>query len=276
MKIEAVTVCVNYSDFLEHSIRYNKSLFDKWVVVTDNKDIKTKELCDRSGVMCVQTDEFYRDGSTFAKYRGINEGLKHLDKDGWIVFMDGDILLSPLTRRVFERKELQKHKMYGIDRLNCKGYERFVQFEQSNPVIIDNWLLHGAGLEFGARIVHIYGDESENGRFTGWKPLGFFQMIHSSKLVEYPDHSPNASRGDLEFTKLWRMEDRELIPEIIGVHIYTEDYKGQNWGSRQSKPFTYETPQPFIKRLYDKTVIRLNRYKYWLHMFIIHVIRTLR
>ena len=277
MRIEAITICVGYSDFLEHSIRYNKDIFDLWVVVTDTKDLKTKELCDKNGIHCVQTDCFYEDGAAFRKYRGINEGLKYLKKDGWVCFLDGDILLSPWTRRVLEEKKLQEHKLYGIDRLNCKGYERFVEFEKGSPIIIDNWLLHSAGLEFGARIVHIYGEQEDNGKFTGWKPLGFFQLAHSSKLPDYyPEGSRDASHGDLAFTKLWSTENRELIPEIIGVHLYTEDYKGHNWEGRKSKPFTYEVEKSKIFTILDTITIKYNKYKYWMHMFIVNLIRSVK
>ena len=35
--------------------------------------------------MCIQTDVFYENGNKINKGKGINEGLKHLDGDGWIV-----------------------------------------------------------------------------------------------------------------------------------------------------------------------------------------------
>jgi len=240
MKLEVVTVCVNYADFLEPVIIANKAFFDKWVIVTDTKDIVTKELCDKYNLICVQTDVFYEGGAPFRKYAGINEGVKHLDKDGWILFLDGDIVLSKWARRVLESRKLDTNKIYGIDRVNCKGYERWVEYQKTEGVLINNWLLHSAGLEFGARIVHIYGEEGENGLFTGYKPLGFFQLVHSSRFTYYPEGSQDASHGDLAFAKLWAPEERELIPEILGVHLFTDAFKGNNWLGRKSKPFTYE------------------------------------
>lgn len=258
MKIEALTVCVNYSDFLVHCIKANKQHFDKWVIVTDTKDQKTKDLCDEHGLICVQTDVFYEDGARFRKYRGINEGLKHLDKDGWVLFIDGDIVLSQWTRRVLEQRKLDPKKMYGIDRLNCFGYERWIQYQKGTPIIVDNWLLHPAGLEWGARIVHIYGEEGENGKFTGYKPLGFFQLVHSSRLGVYPEGSKDASHGDIAFAKLWEPENRELIPEIMGIHIYTEGHKGGNWRGRSSGPFDYTIPIGRLEKCWDDFLIWLN------------------
>lgn len=258
MKIEALTICVNYSDFLVHCIKANKQYFDKWVIVTDTKDQKTKDLCDEHGLICVQTDVFYEGGAKFRKYAGINEGIKHLDKDGWVLFIDGDIILSQWTRRVLEKRNLDPNKIYGIDRLNCFGYERWVEYQQGTPVLINNWLLQSSGLEWGARIVHIYGEEGENGLFTGWKPLGFFQLVHSSRLGDYPEGSDDASHGDLAFAKLWKPEEREFIPEIIGIHIYTESHKGSNWKGRRSDLFDYSRTVSKIERCWDNFLVKLN------------------
>lgn len=157
MKITAITVCVNYADFLTHCLQ-NKEVFDEWIIVTDNKDKDTKELCDKHGLTCIQTNVFYEGGGKFRKYAGINEALKHVSEDSWVVFIDGDIILSPFARRTLEKLELNPKKLYGIDRLNCKGFERFIEYKKGNGVLLDNWLLHGSGLEFGARIIHIYGE----------------------------------------------------------------------------------------------------------------------
>ena len=45
VKIEAVTVCVNYGDFLAVTAEWNRHLFDQWVVVTTPDDELTREVC---------------------------------------------------------------------------------------------------------------------------------------------------------------------------------------------------------------------------------------
>ena len=60
MKIEAVIICAHYSDFLAFTLPTNKAFFDKIVVVTDKKDLKTKLLCEFHHITCIQTDVFYR------------------------------------------------------------------------------------------------------------------------------------------------------------------------------------------------------------------------
>ena len=257
MKLVAITVSVNYSDFLVHAIRYNKEYFDEWIIVTDTKDIETKKLCEENNLTCLQTDIFYTNGK-FRKFAAINEALQLVDNNSWVVFIDGDILLSKWTRRVLDKLNLDKKKIYGIDRVNCYGYEDFLKFETKEGVVHNNWLLHGASLEFGARIIHIYGDKDDKGNFTGWKPLGFFQLCHKSAFSEYPEGQlGDASHGDMEFAKLWSRENRELIPEIIGVHICTTNYASMNWKGRKSDPFMV---LPWYKRLYYKIRRKLKNY----------------
>src|SRR6185312_13003905 len=119
IKLQALTVSVQYDDFLQHSIQENLKLFDKWIIVTDTKDIKTKELCDQyPKILCIQTDIFYHHGAPFDKYAGINEGLKYVDDDAWILFLDSDIILHYEMRRTLEKLHLDKTCIYGIDRLN--------------------------------------------------------------------------------------------------------------------------------------------------------------
>jgi hypothetical protein len=254
MKITAISVVVNYSDFFKHCLS-NKDVFDEWVIVTDTKDIDTKNLCDENGLTCLQTNVFYEGGGKFRKYAGINEALKHVEEDSWVVFIDADIILSPFARRTLEKIPLNPDRIYGIDRLNCKGFEKFIEFQKGKGVLLDNWLLHSGGLEWGARIIHIYGEEGENGLFTGYKPLGFFQLCHKSKITTYPEGSIDASHGDLAFAKLWDRKDRVLIPEILGIHIETGEYKSMNWQGRRSKIFDYKQNTPCWRIILDKIQI---------------------
>ena len=100
MKVEAVSVCVNYSDYLKVSLPINKQILNKIVIVTRSDDYETIKVCKENNVECIATDEFNNHPSGFNKFKGINKGLDKLDKDGWILFLDCDIVLDPLSRRV--------------------------------------------------------------------------------------------------------------------------------------------------------------------------------
>lgn len=241
MKLNTITVSVNYSDFLEHTIETNYKLFDKWIIVTDTKDIKTKDLCDKyknKGVICITTNKFYDNGANFNKFAGINEGLKHVDEDAWVLFLDSDIVLHYSTRRIIEELNLDPTCLYGIDRLTCEGPLKWKKYKEGNDILRENWLLTTEGLTFGARLVHHYGHEGENGRFEGWRPLGYFQLAYRQAFDNYPQESKSADHCDLLFAREWHRSRRHLIPEIYVVHLESEHAgKAVNWNGRKSQPF---------------------------------------
>jgi glycosyltransferase involved in cell wall biosynthesis len=236
-RLEAITVCCNYSDFLAWSALANKHIFDRWVVVTDTKDYKTHQICLEHGLTCVKTDIFYANGG-FNKYRGINEGLKHITKTDWVLFLDGDIVLPHIAKRVLRELDLDPTVLYGIDRVNIKGLPAFADYMAQPSMNHENWLLNIDGLEMGARIVHYFGQAGDNGRYGGWKPLGFFQLAHSSQFTTYPESSLYADHDDILFANHWTRTKRCLIPEIVGLHLESDDAVwGQNWKGRRSAPF---------------------------------------
>jgi hypothetical protein len=238
MKLQAVTVSVNYADFLEVVIPENKSLFDKWVIVTDTKDTATKELCDQHGLICVQTDSFYDNGAIFNKWAGLNEGLNLIDEDAWVAILDGDIVLHNQTKYVLKKLNLDPTFIYGIDRLDCVGFERWDKYKESSSVLRENWLLHSAGLPISARLVHLYGGKEDKGKFIGYRPLGYFQLTHRSSFDKYPQNSISADHCDLMFAGEYPREKRALIPELFCVHLISDEArKGQNWKGRKTKPF---------------------------------------
>ena len=238
MKIEAVTVCVNYSDFLAHTLPHNKNHFDKIVIVTDTKDSETKRVCDYYDVMCIQTDVFYENGNKINKGKGINEGLKHLDGDGWIVHLDADIYLPPLTRSILERIDLDEETIYGVDRMMCPTYEKWIEFIDNPSPMHEGWIyVHTGAFPLGVRIA-----EYKN---KGWEPIGFFQMWNpkASGIFEYPKDHGSVDRSDVIFAKKFNRNKRQLIPEIISIHIDSEEMvkMGKNWGGRQTAKFNMKT-----------------------------------
>lgn len=262
MKLQAITICVNYSDFLCWSLIENRSQFDRWLIVTDTKDTKTKELCDNYGVECIQTDVFYENGGKFNKYAGINEGLKHLDKDAWILFLDGDIILHHMTKYILEKLNLQKDTVYGVDRVNCIGLNRWIQYMSIRNSIHQNWLLHTSGMPLGARLVHYFGEAKDKGVFMGWRPLGFFQLTHGSAFETYPQNTIGADHCDLEFIRQYYSRDkRSLIPELMAIHLESEGaVKGINWYGRKSLPFSVGVKNSLLNRI--KNIFHSLRVRY--------------
>ena len=105
MRLEAVSVCLHYDDFLEQTIRVNQSLFDDWVVVTSKEDQATRNVCERHGVRTALCPYFHRN-EKFAKALAINIGLAHLRLEDWVVHLDADTALPRNTRKHLANVEL--------------------------------------------------------------------------------------------------------------------------------------------------------------------------
>jgi hypothetical protein len=121
--IEGVTVCVDYPDFLEHTLFANLHHFDHFVVVTAPHDRVTQRLCQEHSVHCVITDVMYEYKERFNKAMAINLGLAHLRGGGWFCHLDADIVLPDRFRLMLEKAGLEKHCIYGADRVNVHNYE---------------------------------------------------------------------------------------------------------------------------------------------------------
>jgi hypothetical protein len=87
----------------------------------------------------------------------------------------------------------------------------------------------------------------------GYEPIGFFQLWNpnGSGIKRYPETHGAADRTDVQFAKKWPRANRALIPEIIGIHLDSEnatvDEMGKNWNGRKTKTFGYE-PQYNTKK----------------------------
>ncbi len=237
LRVEAVTVCVGYSDFLEATIKQNKGLFDRWVIVTSREDIDTIELCRKYSIQVILSNDHKRDGG-FSKGRLIERGLQHLSSKGWRIHLDADIVLPRNFRNIIEAAHLHTENLYGADRIMVRSRDEW------NKLLASGWTGNDyhcrvplpAGLEVGAR----WGHHNE-----GYCPIGFFQMWHSSqdqyrgaRIRPYPIHHNDACRTDVQFALQWDRRNRVLIPEIIVVHLESEkSAMGTNWNGRKTKKF---------------------------------------
>lgn len=242
--LEGVCVCVNYGDFLAETLPQNKQHFNRLVVVTDTNDKWTKTVCEYHHVKCVQTDVFYENGDVFNKGKGINEGLKHLSNEGWVVQLDADIYLPPMMRAILEKIELDPQTIYSMDRVMCPNYVEWRRF-MSKPR-----LMHEAHIyvhtEIGGSRPWPIGVRIAEYMNKGYEPIGFFQMWNPqhSGVHEYPTEHGKADRTDVLHAKKFSRIKRQMLPELLCIHLDSEGLKtnqmGKNWNGRKTFPFTVE------------------------------------
>lgn len=236
--IEAVTVCVGYGDFLRVTLPLNRGLFDRLAIVTTPDDTETREVCRRHGITPVVTREFYRGGDPFNKARGINKGLDQLAHTGWVVHLDADIVLPSTFRADVRDADLDPKTLFGCDRAMVRSWAEWVRLRDSGWLNRDyhcrvNFPPH---LPVGARWAN-----AEH----GYCPIGFFQMWHSSAdlyggahLRPYPTSHNDAARADVQFAIQWDRRDRQVLAEVVAIHLESEPAKlGANWRGRTTARF---------------------------------------
>lgn len=266
MYLEGLIICVDYSDFLAHTLPHNKTHFNNLIVITDTKDEKTKKLCEFHHVRCVQTDIFYENENSFNKGAAIDYGLSLLENKDWVIHLDADIYLPPLTRSILENIPLETHKIYGADRLMCPSYEKWAEFINIPQKIQEGWVyIHMDSFPIGVRIAEY------NNKDAGYEPIGYFQLWNpkGSGVFNYPTEHDYCDRTDVLHCKKFARKDRELLPEIIVIHLESEGLSvgsmGKNWKGRKTRlfePQVHLTDQVDleIKELYERANEILEKY----------------
>lgn len=94
--MRAITVCVNYDDFLARTLPTWLRHFDEILVVTAPGDEGTAKVAAQYGrVVTHATEAFYREGVSFNKGAALEEGFGILGRRGWIAILDADVALPP-------------------------------------------------------------------------------------------------------------------------------------------------------------------------------------
>lgn len=233
MYLESVITCVDYGDFLAHTLPHNRVLFDRTVVVTAPEDKETRRVCEYWHVECIPTDVFDTRWGNFCKGSGVNVGLAVLNKRDWVLHLDADIMLPPLTRKMLEQAELDPTFLYGCDRYVIKG-DKWHSFMSLPHLQHENhtWV-HANAFPLGTRLCPY-----EKG--WGYIPIGFFQLWSpsGSGISRYPEGHTTAAREDTQFAMQWPRGKRALLPEIIAYHLESDDsVKGNNWNGRITNKF---------------------------------------
>ena len=234
MKIEAIVVCVDYADYLAETLPHNIPHFDRILVITSEQDTETQELCRRMSVPYYATDIFYHQGAKFNKARGIDFGIGYTRWNDWLVQLDADMVLPPVTRNWLETRKMDAECIYGIDRVHVTGADAWDRFS----------LEHRMGHDYMCR-VHVpgggrfpIGDRIAIKDYGGYVPIGYFQMWNGKHGRRYPIAKGDAEHTDVLHAIQWADTKRLLIPEIIGYHLLAEPTPlGTNWQGRKSARF---------------------------------------
>jgi hypothetical protein len=250
MQIEAITVSVGYADFLAVTAQHNAGVLDDWLIVTTEDDLATREVCRRHSLRMLLSRDHVRDGHKFNKGRLIERGLQHLSSGGWRLHLDADIVLPSRFRQHLRAAQIEPHKIYGADRIMVRSYKQWLRLRESG------WLTHDyhcrvnppPGFPVGTRWAH---------HNVGYVPIGFFQLWHAqedlwrgARIRGYPQRHNDACRTDVQHALQWDRNCRELIPEMLVVHLESEAVKnGANWCGRKTQHFgpcpTDPAPSPY-------------------------------
>lgn len=127
-KVEMVMTCVGRSSFLRETLPINLPKVDNIIVITTPTDYETHRVCAKNKVTCIETDLFYKHGAPFDKGRALNEGLKKLVHNDWVLLADCDIILLPAHKTFFRDKNLDKDFLYGCRRIILENRSKYLDF----------------------------------------------------------------------------------------------------------------------------------------------------
>jgi|TARA_R100000479_G_scaffold94303_2_gene46646 hypothetical protein len=242
MIINAVSVCIDYSDYFKYCIEANKKHFDRWVVVTVENDIRTIELCKEHGVEYVFANErrLYLYRSALRKGTAINKGLDHLYVPGcneWFIHIDSDIVLPNNFREFIDGnfKLNDDYNYYKLDTLVRRNLYCMNRFDVTLPRDGGNVETSRQRIKEAFYNMNLHGYSGKQGNL-GW---GYFQMFHMTALRQtyqslrpyvYPEMSCNAGFDDLLFTKLFNSV--KCFDNINCVHLSPQAH---NWEGNKTK-----------------------------------------
>ena len=234
LRLEAVTVCVGFDDFLDVTIGLNHPHLDTLIVVTSHADRATQAVARKHGAICVQTDLFGKNQRNFNKGAAINAGFSRFQYHGWRLHLDSDIVLPDNFRRVlFNHTALDRDCIYGADRVDVIGSDAVASIKSGNcrrpPQHSHGFLVApNPSHPLSARYVDT---------LRGYVPIGFFQLWHCSTQKDYPFSIGNAAHDDVAFADQWPAPCRRHLPTVICHHLCAAAPQlGENWDGHRNQP----------------------------------------
>jgi len=214
-KIEGIVVSVDCAEELKSTLPGRASQLDHCIIVTTSHDVATQRVARSVGATVVTSDACYDDHASFNKAALINEGLRALKYNDWVVFSDADIFFDPGWREQVNRLVLNPGCLYYTRR-------RYLQEGASK---LDLSLLTRD---------HLWDPCGSDG------PWGYFQLWNQQAKAwqdspkRFPLCFPTAGTLDHWFKLVW--PDAKIIrlpnrPALDVYHIWHGTFASR-WGGR--------------------------------------------
>lgn len=236
--VEAVTICINYADYLR-GVLDNRHHLDRWIILTVNSDTETQRLCEEFGLECRIASCLAADGSdfhaAFNKGQVLNEGLDLVSESAWALILDADVLLPSAFRSRVESLPLEEGVLYAAcGRKFCDSAEALEATRRCEP-----WERHVAKYS---------------------QALGFFNLFHvGSAPNRYPARSPvdRPEHDDWLFTTSFAEARRRNLPfALLHVGPHTANWAGRAspaFGGQQSNGAEAHAKPPDIAQLVGRS-----------------------
>lgn len=207
--IRGITVCVNYWDYLEITLKHNRHHFEDFMVVTDTKDQRTPEIARLHNCKVFCTDLFYLRGAYFNKWLALETALEEYGRHGWMCIMDADILWPKKLPSGFS-SILQKGNLYTPLRRMFTDMRKPIPFKEKDW---EKYPIHK--------------------NINEW--AGYSQIFHANDphLPNPPWHETNwkhAGGADSFFQQKWPRFNK-IRPQFEVLHLGPA---GSNWAGRAS------------------------------------------
>ena len=202
MACVAISLCINYSDYLAQALPTNRGLFSHYYVITEQSDINTIEIATKHNCTIIFTESRLTNGAKFNKSGMIQEAQQFVHKqhpDSWISLIDADIGLPANLWSCANLQTLNKSALYGITRIR---YDTKTDYENNKA---NTKSQHNSSI-----------------------PIGYFQLYYD-KSKYYATWSKNCSTCDMDF-----MRDFRSLHMIRNIKCEHYGPTKTNWDGRVS------------------------------------------
>lgn len=240
IEIHAITVCVNYSHLLKHTVIANKRFFKRWVIITTEEDLATQEICKEHGLECLISKTIRN--RTFFKSGAINEGFDYLGYDKeWYLHIDADIVLPQNFDEVFANDKTGQPLIRGrkkgpsfniLQKYPPTRFRKYINEPHQQAMLYCMGRINvDKNEDIETLNIQKYFDKIDNivQEFGGY---GYFQLFNLPALQKkykyhlqqiYPTLSRNAGSDDWIFSKLF---DNKISLDTYCIHLSPEEV---NW-----------------------------------------------